>query len=138
MFTRKRAVSPPPPPTTTPLTEAADEKKSHLGVAEAVNPVCGPVPLSEEATGLLFRPYPALVISLHGLEGLLNRLLEAVVPQLVNVLLQEVVDLVVCFGEEVRRRRSTTGAPSPSERGLMPVFTHVRFVRTLPYAEDLL
>lgn len=73
---------------------AAPPNQPYLGVAEAVHPVRGPVPLPEEAAGLLLRPDPALVVRLDGLERLLHGLLETVVPQLVDVLLQEVVDLL--------------------------------------------
>lgn len=46
-----------------------------------------PVPLPQEAARFLLGPYPALVIRLHGLERLLDRLFEPVVPELVDVLL---------------------------------------------------
>lgn len=60
---------------------------TYFGVAEAVDPVRGPVPLPEEAAGLLLGPYPALVVGLDSLERLLYRLLEPVIPKLVDVLL---------------------------------------------------
>lgn len=69
-------------------------KNFHLSIAETINPVRSPIPLSEETAGLLLSPDPALVSCLHGFKGLLYSLLEAVVPELVDVLLQEIVDLI--------------------------------------------
>lgn len=51
------------------------------------------VPLSEEAPRLFLGADPAFVVRLHRFKRLLHRLLKPIVPQFVDVLLKEVVDL---------------------------------------------